>query len=51
LAQLDGKSVDDIALAFGIEEMHAWLFVGLPVAIVFLAWIWNKLPRVLGIYE
>jgi hypothetical protein len=38
-------------LAFGIGEMHAWLFVGLPVAVVFLAWIWKKLPRLLGLDE
>lgn len=38
-------------LTFGIEEMHAWLFVGLPVAVVFLAWIWKKLPRLLEIDE
>lgn len=38
-------------LAFGVEEMHAWLFVGLPVAVVFLAWIWKKLPGLLGLDE
>ncbi len=37
--------------AFGLEELHAWIFVGLPVAIVFIAWIWNKLPGLYGLEE
>jgi branched-subunit amino acid ABC-type transport system permease component len=38
-------------LAFGIDEIDAWLFVGLPVAVIFTAWIWKKLPRLLGLEE
>lgn len=38
-------------LEFGLEEMHAWFFVGLPVTVVFLAWIWKKLPGLLGLDE
>lgn len=35
-------------LAFGLEEIRAWLFVGLPVGIVFVVGIWKKLP---GLFE
>jgi hypothetical protein len=37
--------------AFGLEEMRAWLFVGLPVGIVFVMAIWKKLPGLLGLDE
>lgn len=33
-------------VTFGVEEMHAWIFVGLPVGVIFMAWIWRKLPEI-----
>jgi hypothetical protein len=34
-------------LALGLQEVHAWLFVGLPVAIVVVLLMWKRLPRLL----
>jgi hypothetical protein len=31
-----------------ISEAHSWLFVGLPVAVVVIALIWRRLPKILG---
>lgn len=36
-------------LAFDMDEARAYLFVGLPVAILFVAWIWKRLPKALGL--
>lgn len=36
-------------LVFDLGETSAWLFIGLPTAVVFLVWIWKKLPKVLGV--
>lgn len=38
-------------LSLDLEEMHAWLFVGLPIALLFLLAIWRKLPGLLGLDE
>jgi hypothetical protein len=38
-------------LGLGIQESHAWLFVGLPVAVVVVLVMWKRLPRILGFDE
>jgi hypothetical protein len=38
-------------LGLGIQETHAWLFVGLPVAVVVVLLMWKRLPRILGFDE
>lgn len=38
-------------LGLGMHESHAWLFVGLPVAVVVVFLMWKRLPRILGFEE
>jgi hypothetical protein len=38
-------------LGLGKQETHAWLFVGLPVAVVVVRLMWKSLPRILGFDE
>lgn len=35
-------------LVLGMRETNAWLFVGLPVAVIVALLMWKKLPRILG---
>jgi len=38
-------------IAFHLEEMHAALFVGLPIAVMFTVWARKFLPQLLGFDE
>lgn len=38
-------------LGLGLQETDAWLFVGLPVAVVVVLLMWKRLPRILGFEE
>lgn len=40
-----------VKLGLGVQEAHAWLFVGLPVAVVVVLVMWKRLPRILGFDE
>ena len=37
--------------AFGLEEEEALLCVGLPVGLIFVAFTWKKLPKILRLDE
>lgn len=38
-------------LLFGLQEMQALLFVGLPVGLLVVVLMWKRLPRILGFDE
>jgi hypothetical protein len=35
-------------VGFGLPEVQAWLFVGLPSGLLVVAALWKKLPGILG---
>jgi hypothetical protein len=38
-----------IKYCLNISEINALLYVGLPTAIIFAAYLWPKLPKLLGV--